>query len=327
VYTSAGTEPVIQANGLVKKLLTMPVDINEATQVNALIDSGASSNFMHEDMARKLNVKLQDQKEPQPVKDIQGRALGWISKYARTAVNVGQHQEVINFNVIPLGIHGLVLGLPWLQKHDPEITWSEQRLRFNSPYCKTNCIKKVYKRLRPKVNESPLLHHKLEEQKLQEEEVNDLTLNPIEHHEPGKVNKKNRSLKHHESDNVNKKKEAPEHHGSARRQPGKNPIKHHKSDKANKKNRSLEHHKSDNVNKKNRPPKHHRPGKKPQGSSFEHHESEQKKDLQGVPVKYHDFTDVFDLNKARIMPKDRGIWNFKINFIKGWENKLPRVAK
>jgi hypothetical protein len=49
--------------------------------------------------------------------------------------------------------------------------------------------------------------------------------------------------------------------------------------------------------------------------------------IKGVPKEYHDFKDVFDLQEARKMPKDRGVWNFKIDFVEGWENKLPKPAK
>src|SRR5258706_10708696 len=60
---------------------------------------------------------------------------------------------------------------------------------------------------------------------------------------------------------------------------------------------------------------------------MEHDQSGMNRNLQGVPIEYHDFADVFDLNEARIMPKDRGIWNFKIDFIDGCKDKLPRGAK
>ena len=114
----------------------MPVVVNKATEIKALIDSGASSNFMHQETAKKLGLPLQEQKEPQPVKDIQGRPLGWIDKFTRIRIDAGTHREVIDFNIIPLGIHELVLGLPWLQKHDPEIKWRERKIKFNSLQCK-----------------------------------------------------------------------------------------------------------------------------------------------------------------------------------------------
>src|SRR5258706_5858058 len=173
-YTSAGTEPVCHTSETVKRLLTMPVVINKATEIKALLDSGASSNFMHQDMAKRLKLELQNRKEPQPVKDIQGGTLGWISKFVRVHVGVESHQETINFNIIPLGLHGVVLGLPWLQKHDPEIKWTERKIKFNSLHCKQNCIRKEFPKLRNKKETA-----NLGEQILKEEEVNSLTLNPM----------------------------------------------------------------------------------------------------------------------------------------------------
>ena len=229
------------------------------TELKALLDSGASSNFIHQDTVEKLKVKTTDRKEPQPMNDIQGKPLGWISKYAMVIMNIDNHEERINFNVIPLGIHGLVLGLPWLQKHNPEIKWSERKLRLSSTYCKQNCIRK--KSRNQKGKEVPLAQKRLEDLELEDEEIDDFSLNAII----------------------------------------KNPI---------------EHHESGNNRTKNQ-----------QQHPIEHHESGENKNLQGVPIEYHNFEDVFDLQGARRMPRDRGIWNFKIEFIEGWENKLPKVAK
>ena len=63
------------------------------------------------------------------------------------------------------------------------------------------------------------------------------------------------------------------------------------------------------------------------GKPLEYHKDEQNKNIRGVPIEYHDFADVFNLRNARTMPKDRGIWNFKIDFVNGWKDKLPRPAK
>ncbi len=119
--------------------MTMPVVINKATELKALLDSGASNNFIHQETARKLGLTPIRKQEPQEVKDIQGKNLGWISHYVKVMLDAAQHQEIINLNIIPLGIHGLVIGLPWLQKHDPDIKWSKQKIRFSSMFCKENC--------------------------------------------------------------------------------------------------------------------------------------------------------------------------------------------
>ena len=291
------------------------MDINKETEVKALIDSGASSNFMHEETARKSGVKLTKRKEPQPVKDIQGKILGWIDSYAKVIMNIDAHQEEIKFYIIPLGIHGLVLGLPWLQKHDPEIKWSERKIRLNSPFCKQTCISKKS----VKGKEVPLTRKQLENLELEDDEIDDFTLNvlqhsPIEYHEPGKNSRKKSPIEHHKPGKNSEQKNQTERHGSGRNNRTVTPTEHHGSGKDNKKN-SIKHHEPE----KNRETV----------NLLEYHESreKQKENLQGVPVAYHDFEDVFDLQKARRMPEDRGLWNFKIEFIDGWEDKLPRTAK
>ena len=241
-YSSAGKKTLIYSSRDVRTLLTMLVVINKATEVKALLDSGVSNSFIHQDTAKKLKLKLLRKEEAQSVNDTQGQSLGWITHIARVTLEAANHQEEINLNVIPLGIHGLVMGLPWLQKHDPNIKWSERKIQFSSPFCKNHCIRKAYGRLRDNkgrfIPREVNLQHPLDEEEVNEMAIDALVENPIEHHKPGK-----------------------------------------------------------------------------------------NKSLQGVPTKYHNFADVFDLEKARSMPADRGVWNFKINFIEGWEDKLPKPAK
>ena len=270
--------------------MTLPVDINKETEVKALIDSGASSNFMHEETARKIGAKLTKREEPQPVKDIQGKTLGWIDSYAKVTMNIDSHKEEIKFYIIPLGIHGLVLGLPWLQKHDPEIKWSERKLRLNSSYCKQNCIKKGSRDQGTKGKGVPLAQKRLENLELEDDEIDDFTLNVLQHS----------PIEYHESGRNSEQKNPTECHGSGRNKEPKSPIEYHDSGKNSETMNLLKYHET---------------------------RKEQKEDLQGVPVAYHDFEDVFDLQRARRMPEDRGLWNFKIEFIDGWEDKLPKTAK
>jgi len=46
-----------------------------------------------------------------------------------------------------------------------------------------------------------------------------------------------------------------------------------------------------------------------------------------VPKELHKYLDVFDNRRAKKMPFDWNKWNFRIEFIKGWEGKLPKPAK
>src|SRR5258708_34284776 len=106
-----------------------------------------------------------------------------------------------------------------------------------------------------------------------------------------------------------------EHHQSGKTEARKPDYQYaHYAQKANKAGEHpLERHQSGRKQTEKRPLECHQPGRN--------------RDLEGVPVEYHDFTDIFDTKKARSMPEDWGIWNFKIDFIEGWQDKLPKPSR
>ena len=56
----------------------------------------------------------------------------------------GNHSERILFDIVSLGSVAVILGLPWLRKHNPTITWSpKETLSFNSPFCQQHCCKTI----------------------------------------------------------------------------------------------------------------------------------------------------------------------------------------
>ena len=48
---------------------------------------------------------------------------------------IQDHTENINFDVTPLGEYDIVLGIPWLQYHNPTIDWKTESLQFNQCQC------------------------------------------------------------------------------------------------------------------------------------------------------------------------------------------------
>ncbi|KAL0190864.1 hypothetical protein M9458_013562, partial [Cirrhinus mrigala] len=51
-----------------------------------------------------------------------------------------QHSEILRFDVIHLPNHPLILGLPWLRKHDPHISWSKGEIQQWSSQSHNLCI-------------------------------------------------------------------------------------------------------------------------------------------------------------------------------------------
>ena len=141
-----GQKTVIYSNGSQQYLLTLPVLVNQTNEVKALLDSGASANFVHSDTARSMKLPTYPRKEPLSVTDVQGRSLGTVEHIAKAWLDVAHHREEIDFSIIPIGIHGLILGLPWLQKHNPDINWKEKTVKFSSPFCRWSCIRRAHER-------------------------------------------------------------------------------------------------------------------------------------------------------------------------------------
>jgi hypothetical protein len=43
-------------------------------------------------------------------------------------IDINNHKEIINFNVMKLGKYKIVLRIPWLSKHNPEINWKTNKI-------------------------------------------------------------------------------------------------------------------------------------------------------------------------------------------------------
>ncbi len=50
------------------------------------------------------------------------------------------HKEILKFYVISSPTHPLILGLPWLRKHDPYISWREGEIKQWGSACHEQCI-------------------------------------------------------------------------------------------------------------------------------------------------------------------------------------------
>uniref|UniRef100_A0A670JJI7 Gypsy retrotransposon integrase-like protein 1 n=1 Tax=Podarcis muralis TaxID=64176 RepID=A0A670JJI7_PODMU len=55
-------------------------------------------------------------------------------------MQIGNHREVISFNVTRLSDTPIVLGMSWLERHSPAVAWYQRQLTFCSSYCAQHCI-------------------------------------------------------------------------------------------------------------------------------------------------------------------------------------------
>ncbi|CAG8822521.1 25852_t:CDS:2, partial [Racocetra persica] len=106
--------------------------------VNALIDSGASACFLDYTLAHKYNLPINTKRTPLSVEVIDGREISSgavIHETGPLLLCYQNHYEEIIFNLIQTPHYQVILGLPWLIHHNPNINWREHTLKFPDADC------------------------------------------------------------------------------------------------------------------------------------------------------------------------------------------------
>ena len=91
----------------------------------AMIDSGASSCFIHTDLITCYHIPVTKKPVPKKLKVIDGQDIssGLVEFECTFILEIGSHKETIQCNVANIGRHNLVLGMSWLKLHNPTIDW------------------------------------------------------------------------------------------------------------------------------------------------------------------------------------------------------------
>jgi hypothetical protein len=117
--------------------------INEAVEAKIMLDSGSAGNFISPSAIERYRLKTQPRETPLSVTHIQGGTVGTVTEQVRCNMRHGDHMEEITLDVVPLGKHAIILGMPWLTAHDPHINWVNRKVTFSSEYCKENCLPRL----------------------------------------------------------------------------------------------------------------------------------------------------------------------------------------
>jgi len=101
------------------------VDIHEGITVKALLDSSATGMFIDKKIAAKHGFRLQKLERPVAVRNVDGtnNSGGTIIHQVEVNVYYKSHVERMRMDVCDLGKTDVILGMPWLQAHNPEINW------------------------------------------------------------------------------------------------------------------------------------------------------------------------------------------------------------
>ena len=137
------------------------LDIQEGITVEALLDSGATGLVMSLEFARKKEFKLKKLKRPMQVRNVNGsfNREGPIENTVEVNVYYKGHVERTEIDIIGGQKWGVILGMPWLERHNPEIDWKMGEVKI------TRCPEEYGKQWRPVQGKSGWEKQKEEEEK------------------------------------------------------------------------------------------------------------------------------------------------------------------
>jgi len=108
------------------------LESHEGVAVKALLDSGATGTFMDMTFAREKGFKMERMKNPLLVKNVDGtvNAGGAIMHQVKCNMFFKGHVERVRMDVCNLGKTEVILGMPWLAAHNPEIDWEKGEVKM-----------------------------------------------------------------------------------------------------------------------------------------------------------------------------------------------------
>jgi len=137
------------------------LDTQERITVEALLDSGATGLVMSSEFARKQGFKLKKLERPMQVRNVDGsfNREGPIENTVEVNVYYKGHVERTEIDVIGGQKWGVILGMPWLARYNPEIDWRTGEVKM------TRCPDECGKQWRPVQGKSGWEKQKEEEAK------------------------------------------------------------------------------------------------------------------------------------------------------------------
>jgi Retroviral aspartyl protease len=107
---------------------------NELIKTQPLVDSGAGGTFMDQNYAWKHGFNLTKLEYLIMARNVDGteNKQGTIRYHTDLDLQVNSKTNMEQFLITGLGNQKIILGLPWLWKHNPEINWKEEILQWRT---------------------------------------------------------------------------------------------------------------------------------------------------------------------------------------------------
>ena len=121
------------------------IDMQEGITVEALLDSGATGLVISSEFAKKQGFKLKKLERLINVRNIDGsfNKKGPIENMVEVNIYYQEYRKKTEIDVIGGQKWTVILGMPWLAHHNPEIDWRIGEVKI------TRCPEEYGKQWRP----------------------------------------------------------------------------------------------------------------------------------------------------------------------------------
>jgi len=108
-------------------------DTSEVHSIKALLDSGATGNFIDKDFVRTKGISTWNISHPILVFNVDGspNEARQISEVVDMVLHYKTHSERMLLIVSNLGKQSMILGYTWLKDHNPEVNWQTREVQIN----------------------------------------------------------------------------------------------------------------------------------------------------------------------------------------------------
>jgi len=119
------------------------VDMHKRRMVKVLLDSRATGMFMSKSLAQKGGYRLIKLDQPLQVRNVDGtgNSGGTITHEVEVNMFYKGHMKRVRIDICELEKTDVILGMPWLMAHNPEIDWEKGEIRMTR--CPPLCGKAV----------------------------------------------------------------------------------------------------------------------------------------------------------------------------------------
>src|SRR5712672_3177737 len=100
---------------------------HKRAESSALLDCGATENFMSIDYAKWLRLPIKRLSAPRPLFNVDGTTnrTGDLLFYSDLKMKTGPITKIMRFFLTDLGHHRVILGYPWFAANQPKIDWAK----------------------------------------------------------------------------------------------------------------------------------------------------------------------------------------------------------